>query len=374
MQSNDGAKASLEAHHGVPPAAGQSAAPATDAQRTQRAMLWGVVALLALVVLLTSLMSQQWDAAWGEPGVRLMPRLSDPLVYALGGLFIAAAIAVLVVLFPAELRFRRKKPDEFDLYYEPPKVTWGVYVLLVLLLTLPVGLVVWIYWSGWQPLDAEQGQRQATPPTHIAPLSGEAPPQAPADKPEVAAPGYAWTLYILAALVGLAMLGGGIWIMCGDRFERWWYGFTYAEEARRALLNAVEMSLDDLLQDPDPRRAVIGCYRRLEQVLEQHGLPRAPWQTPVEYVQVVLRRFHLSATASAEGRRPVPRDGVGGGPPHQGRPFPAARLHGLTALFELAKFSVHTLGESEKQTAVEALRTVKATLEELDEANRVPTA
>jgi hypothetical protein len=64
-------------------------------------------------------------------------------------------------------------------------------------------------------------------------------------------------------------------------------------------------------------------------------------------------------------------------------------LNGLTTLFELAKFSVHTLGEREKQTAVEALRTVKATLEELEEgaplncapsadavagrANRVPT-
>jgi hypothetical protein len=362
------AKESVEVHHGVPPAAEQPAAPATDTQRTQRAVLWGTVALLALVVLLTSLMSQQWDTAWGEPGVRLMPRLSDPLVYALGGLFIAGAIAILIVLFPAELRFRRKKkPDEFELYYEPPKVTFGVYVLLVLILALPIGLVVWLYWSGWQPLDSEQGQQQTPPHARIAPLPRAAPPQAPAEKPAVAAPGFAWTLFVLATLVGLGMLGGGIWILFGDRLARWWYGFTYEEEARRALLSAVELGLDDLLRDPDPRRAVIGCYRRLEQVLEHHGLPRAPWETPVEYVRVLLRRFHPPATASAEGRRPVPRDCVGGGPPHQRRPFPVACLHGLTTLFELAKFSTHTLGESEKQTAVEALRTVKAALEELEE-------
>src|SRR5439155_15735079 len=105
MQNGYRAKASLEAHHGVPPSPAQ---PVTDARRTQRAVLWGTVALLALVVLLTSLMSQQWDVSWGEPGVRLMPRLSDPLVYALGGLFVAGSIAVLIVLFPAELRFRRK--------------------------------------------------------------------------------------------------------------------------------------------------------------------------------------------------------------------------------------------------------------------------
>lgn len=323
-------------------------------------MLWGTVALLALVVLLISLMSQQWDASWGEPGVRLMPRLSDPLVYALGGLFILGLIAILAVLFSAELRFRRKKkPDEFDLYYEPPKATFGVYVLLVLLLVLPIGLVVWLYGSGWQPLDTEPGQQQTSPPARMAPRPGESLIQAPAEKPAVAAPGFSWTLFILAALVGLGMLGGGIWVLFGERIECWWYGFTYAEEARRALLNAVELGLDDLLRDPDPRRAVIVCYRRLEQVLEQHGLPRAPWQTPVEYVQVVLQRFQ----------------------------FPAARLHGLTTLFELAKFSTHTLGENEKQTAVEALRTVKATLEEggalsrapsadavAEEANRVPTA
>src|SRR5712691_10727303 len=194
-------------HDHVPPIAERPVAPVADAWRAQRAVPWGTVALIALVVLLTSLMSQQWDASWGEPGVRLMPRLSDPLVYALGGLFIAGSMAVLVVLFSAELRFRRKKPDEFEIYYEPPKVTFGVYVLLVLTLALPIGLVVWLYSSGWQPLDAEQGQHWATPPTHSAPLPREAPQDAQAEKPAVAAPGFAWTLFILATLVGLGMLG-----------------------------------------------------------------------------------------------------------------------------------------------------------------------
>jgi hypothetical protein len=302
MQRNGLIRTSLEANHNASPAAERPAALATDAQRTQRALLWGVVALLALVVLLASLMGQQWDTSWGEPRVRLMPLLSDPLVYALWGLLLAGAIAVLVVLFPAELRLlRKKKPDEFDLYYEPPKVTWGVYVLLVLTLAVPIGLVVWLFWGGWQPLDTEQGQPQTPPSVRLAPRPGTAPIALPAEKPAVAAPGYAWTLFVLAAMVGLGMLSGGIWILFGDRIERWWYGFTYEEEARRALLNAVELGLDDLLRNPDSRRAVIGCYRRLEQVLEQYGLSRAPWQTPAEYTQVVLRRFHLSATASAEG-------------------------------------------------------------------------
>jgi hypothetical protein len=283
-------------------------------------------------------MSQQPEASRRGPGVRLMPQLPEPLVYALGGLFILGAMAVLAVLFPAELRFRRKKkPKEFQLYHEPPKVSLGVYVTLVLVMLLPIGLVVWLYWSGWQPLGAGHGQQQATPPARMAPLPQTAPP----DRPAVAAPGFAWTLFILAAVVGLGMLGGGAWFLFGDRLESWWYGIP-CEEARQALLEAVEISLDDLLRAPDPRWVVITCYRRLEQVLEQHGLPRAPWQTPVEYLHIALRRFRL----------------------------PTVCLRELTTLFELAKFSTHALGTEEKQAAITALRTVKMALEE---ANRVPT-
>src|SRR5439155_5359107 len=62
------AQESMQTHHRVSPAAERPAGPATDARRTQRAVLWGTVALLALVVLLTSLMSQQWDASGGAWG------------------------------------------------------------------------------------------------------------------------------------------------------------------------------------------------------------------------------------------------------------------------------------------------------------------
>jgi hypothetical protein len=167
---------------------------------------------------------------------------------------------------------------------------------------------------------------------------GPPPQQTFDEKTATAAAGFAWTLFVLAALVGLGMLGGGVWFLFGERLERWWYGMTYPDEARRALLEAVEIGLDDLLHEPDPRRAVIACYHRFELVLSQHGLARAPWQTPLEYLRVALQRFHL----------------------------PAPRLQGLTTLFELAKFSAHSLGESEKHRAIEALRAAKTALEEDD--------
>jgi Domain of unknown function (DUF4129) len=329
----------MDAAHRIPPTEEQPPAPETGGRQSQRVLLWGSVALLALVVLLSSLMSQQPDVSWGGPGERLMPQLPDAVAYALLGLFALGGVAVLAVLFPRGVRFRRKKkPDEFQLYQEPQKFSPGVFVVLILATLIPIGLIVYLYWSGWEPFGKEQGLQQQAPLIHVEPL----PREAPTEKPAAEAPGFTWTLFILAALGGLGMLGVGAWVLFGDRLERWWYGVTLDDEARQALLAAVEISLDDLLREPDPRRAVIACYRRLEHVLGQHGLPRAPWQTPLEYLHAVLRRFHP----------------------------PAMLLRGLTTLFELAKFSAHTLGESEKHLAIDALRQVKAALEE---EHHVPT-
>ena len=304
----------------------------TAEQIAQRSLLWGLVALLALLVLLASLMSQQPNGSAGIAGVRLMPRLPDPVVYALIGLFTLGGITVLVALFPRGVRLRRKKgPDEFELYQEPPKLSFGMLVVLLLPLLIPIGLLVYVYWGG-QLKTAEQQVQQAAPLVSVRP----SPQEAFEAKSTSPAPGFAWTLFVLAALVSLAILGGGAWVLFGDRIERWWCGITYTDETRRALLNAVDIGLDDLLHDPNPRRAVIACYRRFELVLSQHGLSRAPWQTPLEYLRVALRRFHL----------------------------PASRLQSLTTLFELAKFSTHPLGEGEKLFAVSVLRDAKTALEE----------
>jgi hypothetical protein len=73
----------------------------------------------------------------------------------------------------------------------------------------------------------------------------------------------------------------------------------------------------------------------VELILSRHGLPRAPWQTPLEYLRVALHRFHL----------------------------PAERVQRLTTLFEVARFSGHALGEAEKLSAFRVLRDAKTALE-----------
>jgi uncharacterized integral membrane protein len=306
---------------------------ATVERMAGRSLGWGAVALLVLLVLLTMLMSQQPDSADRLAGVRLMPRLPGPVVYALLGLFVLGSIAVLVALFPRGVRLRRKKgPDEFELYQEPPKFSFGMLVILLLPVLALIGLMMYLYWGGWQLRTEARQAQQAAPVVSSRP----SPQDTFEEKSTSPAPGFAWTLFTLAALMSLALVCGGAWLLFGDRIERWWYGIASIDDTRRALLNAVDLGLDDLLHEPDPRRAIVACYRRFELVLSQYGLPRAPWQTPLEYLRVALRRFRL----------------------------PASRLQSLTALFELAKFSTHPLGEVEKLFAVTVLRDTKTALEE----------
>ena len=57
---------------------------------------------------------------------------------------------------------------------------------------------------------------------------------------------------------------------------------------------AVDESLDDLRAEPDPRRAVIAAYARLERVLAAHGLPRKPAEAPLEYLGRMLAELSVS--------------------------------------------------------------------------------
>src|SRR4029453_16323363 len=54
-------------------------------------------------------------------------------------------------------------------------------------------------------------------------------------------------------------------------------------EAREALAAILDDTLDDLRAEPDPRKAVIACYSRMERSLASYGLPRHPFEAPEEY-------------------------------------------------------------------------------------------
>jgi Domain of unknown function (DUF4129) len=90
-------------------------------------------------------------------------------------------------------------------------------------------------------------------------------------------------------------------------------------------------SLEDLRAEPDPRKAVIAAYARMERGLGAGGLARAPAETAMEYLRRVLTQRRVSPAAATR----------------------------LTGLFEQAKFSDHAIGSSAKQDAITALEAVR---------------
>jgi hypothetical protein len=93
------------------------------------------------------------------------------------------------------------------------------------------------------------------------------------------------------------------------------------------LQEAVEESLEELEAEPDPRRAVIAAYARMERSLERVGLPRARHEAAFEYLGRLL--------------------GLLGAP--------AAPVRRLTDLYQVAKFSEHPIDEAMKRQAIDAL-------------------
>ena len=129
--------------------------------------------------------------------------------------------------------------------------------------------------------------------------------------------------------MGLIMLAAVAWWYAG-RVRKRARGELHSELAAAVTL-AVDESLDDLRAEPDPRRAVIAAYARLERVLAAHGLPRKPAEAPLEYLVRMLAGLSVSDRAART----------------------------LTDLFERAKFSQHAVGAEMKDEAIDALRTVR---------------
>jgi hypothetical protein len=105
------------------------------------------------------------------------------------------------------------------------------------------------------------------------------------------------------------------------------------------LTEAISQSLDDLRADPDPRRAIVAAYARMERALAASGVPRRPAEAPHEY----LERALLAVDASAG----------------------AARR--LTDLFVRAKFSQHEPDAGMRDEAIAALEAIRDELAALSE-------
>ena len=108
-------------------------------------------------------------------------------------------------------------------------------------------------------------------------------------------------------------------------------------EVENPTLVMLDASLDDLRREPDPRRAVIAAYARMENGLAARGFARHEWETPTEYLQRTL------AAGSVEAFDPRP-------------------LRELTALAEQARFSALPIDEAMRARAIDALEALRREL------------
>lgn len=95
-----------------------------------------------------------------------------------------------------------------------------------------------------------------------------------------------------------------------------------------------------LVDDPDPRRAIVAAYGALLAGLEAAGAGRRPFEAPEEHLQRSLRELQIPPEALAE----------------------------VTRLFLVAKFSTHPLGEADRQQARRALGEAERHLRQLIQA------
>jgi hypothetical protein len=144
---------------------------------------------------------------------------------------------------------------------------------------------------------------------------------------------FRWEVFLAAG--GLLLLGGGIYA-AWRRSQR---GVGEKADAASALSAALDDSLDDLRAERDARRAVIAAYARMERTLGRHGLPRRPFEAPLEYLARVLHELRVRSGA----------------------------VLALTELFERAKFSRHEIDAEMKDEAIGALIAVRDDLEVVSE-------
>jgi hypothetical protein len=155
-------------------------------------------------------------------------------------------------------------------------------------------------------------------------------PRAPAVQDETGSSGShpTWPIILLGAAVVVA-LGAAA------RASRRSVGDEASEPPvdtrRQAVRRALDLSLEDLEAEPDPRAAIIAAYARLLDGLEQCGLGREKGEAPVEHLERALR-----ALAVRE-----------------------APMRSLVDLFVEARFSEHVLTAAHKADAIGAFRAAR---------------
>ncbi len=280
-----------------------------------------IVAGVGLLLALAALLDARGGLGDDVPSVRVTFQVPDGLLVVSAAVF---TIAWLVFLVAAR---SGRKPHEEPAPPRPP-LSWWRQALAQVFAMLPLILIAAVLWlDGGRIAGAllAWGQMWA----HVLDASS---PGA-AEIPVVALPSLGWTFGLLALAVALLTLTVALLLLFGDRLIAWWARREMAETAE-PFVEAVDDSLDDLADEPDPRAAIIKCYRRFEQAAARARVRRAPWQTAEEFMHDARRRL----------------------------PLPDLAVERLTRLFEVARFSHHAVWPVERDLARACLEDIRTAL------------
>jgi Domain of unknown function (DUF4129) len=146
--------------------------------------------------------------------------------------------------------------------------------------------------------------------------------------PDAFAPSFLWGPAIALGAVGVV---AAAYLRAKGRVRRRDADEASDEALADELAALLDDTLDDLRAEPDPRRAVIAAYARMERALSAYGLPRHPFEAPLEFLE----------RASPELR--------------ERHPAGLRLVFELSHLFERAKFSHHAVDEEMKADAIASL-------------------
>jgi hypothetical protein len=280
--------------------------------RARSALLTALGMLVALVVVG---IAARGSIPTGESGTRGPSQALLDILFTLYLLVIAASAVLLLYLLVLRHKIeaqtgavaRRRRPLE---------------TLLTVILLVGIGSLMAQRLAGRDPI---------RPPVAPEQVFGGGEPGQAATTPDAVPyePEFAWAPVVVTVVLIVVALGA--WRYAGRARKRARGELRQGHLLATELAAAMNESLDDLRAEPDPRRAVIAAYARLERVLAGHRLPRRPAEAPLEYLGRMLDDLSV-------------------------RPEAARRL---TSLFERAKFSQHAVGAEMKEEAISALETVR---------------
>ena len=212
-----------------------------------------------------------WVLAVILPNVRFAPgnwkalkqRMTDrpPSLEALLGIILVIAVILFggLVLFLWKGRWKRRKGDDlYQIYREPIRVPWSVYVIIVLLFAALGGVVWWIRQPSKVPEQAVPSLHSLVP-SENKPESSPPPPSTVLPGPKL--PELEWVGYLLA----IGLLVGGSW-------KVWRSLKDHPEGEEPDISNVGQIAAQaawDLEKGAELSDVVLRCYRDMCNILRR---------------------------------------------------------------------------------------------------------